>query len=76
MDHDLVLRDLQSLDPSDLLRPAVLAGICELPEQRRRLYHAWLAKKLDRLDEAAGGMSNVMPRDAVCLRELAGLSME
>lgn len=37
-DPDLVLRDLQGVDASDLLRPSVLAAINELPENRRALY--------------------------------------
>jgi hypothetical protein len=51
--HDLVSRDLHSLDASDLLRPFVLAAISELPEHRRVLYLAQLAEKLARLDEGA-----------------------
>ena len=38
--RDFVSRDLESFDPSDLLRPSVLAAVSELPEQRRLLYLA------------------------------------
>jgi CRP/FNR family transcriptional regulator, cyclic AMP receptor protein len=37
VDPDLALRDLHSTDPSDLLRPSVLAAVSELPEHRRLL---------------------------------------
>jgi CRP/FNR family transcriptional regulator, cyclic AMP receptor protein len=40
VDPDLISRDLHSIDPSDLLRPSVLAAINELPEHRRVLYLA------------------------------------
>ena len=51
VDRDLVLRDLDRLDP-DLLRPSVLAAINELPEHRRVFY---LARREEKLAE--GSMS-------------------
>jgi CRP/FNR family transcriptional regulator, cyclic AMP receptor protein len=38
VDPDLVSRDVDSIDASDLIRPPVLAAISELPEHRRVLY--------------------------------------
>jgi hypothetical protein len=53
VDRNLVLRDLHRLGPN-LLRPVVLLGISELPEQRRALYvarlkqmHAWLEERAE-----------------------------
>jgi hypothetical protein len=53
VDRDVVLRDLESIDPSDLLRPSVLLAITDLPEQRRALYLARVKEMLARPDERA-----------------------
>jgi len=53
VDRDFVSRDLHRIDASDLLRPAVLLAITELPEHRHALYLARLEEMLARPDERA-----------------------
>jgi CRP-like cAMP-binding protein len=78
VDRDFVSRDLESIDPSDLLRPSVLAALSELPEQRRLLYLAqadavqksWRPKTETR-NEAPN--MPLIPDTAVFQRKLADL---